>query len=57
MGVLPPKGLTLPFISYGGTSLLISMASVGVLMNIGSPQTAKPAGRGPARRLHRKRIP
>ena len=34
-GLLPTTGLPLPFISYGGTSLLISMASVGVLMNIG----------------------
>ncbi|MBF0199728.1 MAG: putative lipid II flippase FtsW [Desulfamplus sp.] len=36
MGLLPTKGLTLPFLSYGGTSLLISMAGMGILMNIGS---------------------
>ncbi len=36
LGVLPTKGLTLPFLSYGGTSLLISMAGMGILMNIGA---------------------
>ncbi len=36
MGLLPTKGLTLPFLSYGGTSLLMSMVGMGILMNIGS---------------------
>ncbi len=36
LGLLPTKGLTLPFLSYGGTSLLINMASIGVLLNIGA---------------------
>ena len=36
LGLLPTKGLTLPFLSYGGTSLLMNMVSVGVLMNISS---------------------
>lgn len=34
LGLLPTKGLTLPFLSYGGTSLILSMASIGILMNI-----------------------
>ncbi len=33
-GLLPTKGLPLPFISVGGSSLLISMMSIGVLLNI-----------------------
>ncbi len=35
LGLLPTKGLVLPFLSYGGTSLLFNMASIGILMNIG----------------------
>ena len=33
-GCLPTTGMSLPFISYGGSSLLISMAMIGVLTNI-----------------------
>lgn len=33
-GLLPLTGIPLPFISYGGTSLAITLASIGILMNI-----------------------
>jgi cell division protein FtsW len=33
-GVLPTKGLPLPFISYGGSSFMFDMVSVGLLMNV-----------------------
>lgn len=44
MGMLPTKGLTLPFISYGGTSLMISMLMVAVLLRI-DQETQQPAPR------------
>ena len=34
LGVLPTKGLTLPFISYGGSSMLVSCAAIGLLFAV-----------------------
>jgi cell division protein FtsW len=34
MGVLPTKGLTLPFMSYGRSSLLVTLAWFGIVMRI-----------------------
>ncbi len=35
VGLMPITGLTLPLVSYGGSSLLVSIASVGLLNNVG----------------------
>jgi len=41
--VLPTKGIPLPFVSAGGTSMLLSAAAVGVLLNIARQSAAAPS--------------
>ena len=38
LAMLPTKGLTLPFVSYGGSSLMVGGAAMGVLLNISRPR-------------------
>jgi cell division protein FtsW len=52
-GILPTKGLSLPFLSYGGSSLLVNLLSVGILLNISS-QIKRPARPGPPALIGKK---
>jgi cell division protein FtsW len=42
LGMVPTKGIPLPFVSYGGSSLLVMLLATGVLLNI-SQQATEPA--------------
>ena len=55
VGLLPLKGITLPFISYGGTSVLFVMAAVGLVCNI-SRYTLYAAPRQPTATRQRGRV-
>jgi cell division protein FtsW len=45
MGVLPPKGLTLPFLSYGRSSLLVSCVAAGMLISVSRSASARRGSR------------
>ncbi len=44
MGVLPTKGLTLPLMSYGGSSMIVTLAMLGLVLAV-DRETRRPAGR------------
>ena len=46
MGMMPTKGLPLPFVSYGGSAIVMSLFMTGILLNIGRHAGAAPPGRG-----------
>jgi len=43
LGLLPTKGIPLPLVSSGGSSLLISMVGIGVLLNVSQHETVEEA--------------
>jgi cell division protein FtsW len=53
MGLLPTKGLTLPLVSYGGSSLLVTGAAIGLLLRIHYELTADGYAGRRARRVGR----
>ncbi|HQR24176.1 MAG TPA: putative lipid II flippase FtsW [Steroidobacteraceae bacterium] len=52
MGLLPTKGLTLPLLSYGGSSMLVTLGVIGLLLRINheTQQAGRPAASREARR-------
>lgn len=58
-GLVPTKGLPLPFMSYGGSALLVNMASVGILLKISKgdeDRTTFEKNTATARRIARRNI-
>lgn len=40
LGVLPTKGLPLPFVSFGGSTLVIDLAAAGIVLNVSRGEPA-----------------
>ena len=53
LGLLPITGVPLPFVSYGGTALVVSMAAAGILLNV-ARQVEAPLRPGAVKPLRRR---
>jgi cell division protein FtsW len=40
VGLMPTKGIPLPFVSFGGSSLLINLVGMGILLNVSQHASA-----------------
>ena len=56
LGFVPNKGITLPLVSCGGSSLVITMFLVGILLNVGRRPERRPREPAPRELARRKRV-
>jgi cell division protein FtsW len=56
-GLLPPTGVTLPFISYGGNALMLFMGAMGIMMNISMSEQAPRKKKRKKNQKKRKALP
>ncbi len=55
MGIAPLTGIPLPFVSYGGSSLIVALAAVGILLNIAQNHAVESVAQVPDRRRRNSR--